>query len=347
MSAKTPFADLLAGLQQGKLSLVDIITSLNARGAVQSPLHRAELAMLDEALAKKKLDDKMHRLLTAKLKEVQTPKAVVEKTAAYQAFKSDADKTQMAGPGGDKTTLNPAGGGGDRTTINPAGDKTTINPGAAGDKTVINPGGDGAGGGDGGFDLLIEESGDSEATEMGGGAETTGFKPSASEPVTGRSRTSGTSGPSTSSWQRVATAGGGAEREVHAGDVLKERFYLDKEVGRGGMGIVFKARDERKVEAQDKNPWVAVKVLNPEFRKHPQALVALQRESRKAQQLTHDNILRVYDFDKDGTVIYMTMEYCDAGALKDWIKKHPNGMPLGCFLIQSFSASASQYSIVM
>ncbi|MGQ0587124.1 MAG: bifunctional serine/threonine-protein kinase/formylglycine-generating enzyme family protein, partial [Gammaproteobacteria bacterium] len=45
-----------------------------------------------------------------------------------------------------------------------------------------------------------------------------------------------------------------------------------------------------------------------------------------AQQLTHDNILRVYDFDKDGTVIYMTMEYCDAGALKDWIKKHPNGM---------------------
>jgi non-specific serine/threonine protein kinase len=152
---------------------------------------------------------------------------------------------------------------------------------------------------------------------------TTGFKPS--EPATARSRTSGTSGPSTSSWNRVA-ATNAPEREVHAGDVLKERFFLEKEVGRGGMGIVFKAKDERKVEAQDKNPWVAVKVLNPEFRKHPQALVALQRESRKAQQLTHDNILRVYDFDKDGTVIYMTMEYCDAGALKDWIKKHPNGM---------------------
>ncbi|MGH8482146.1 MAG: serine/threonine-protein kinase, partial [Nevskiaceae bacterium] len=140
------------------------------------------------------------------------------------------------------------------------------------------------------------------------------------------SRTSGTSGPSTSSWNRAA-ASGAPEREVHAGDVLKERFYLEKEVGRGGMGIVFKAKDERKVEAQDKNPWVAVKVLNPEFRKHPQALVALQRESRKAQQLTHDNILRVYDFDKDGTVIYMTMEYVDGGSLKDVIKKHPSGMP--------------------
>lgn len=315
MNTKQPFSDLLTGLQQGKLSLVDIIGSLNARGPVQAPLHKAELAMLDQALANKKLDDKLHRLLTAKLKDVQVPKATVEKTAAQQAYRPPAgneDKTVAAGMGGDKTTINPAGGAaGDRTVINPAGDKTVINP----------AGGNGAGEGDA-FDLLIDQGGDAESTEMADPQATTGFKP---QDQTGRSRTSGTSGPSTSSWNRVA-ATNAPEREVHAGDVLKERFFLEKEVGRGGMGIVFKAKDERKVEAQDKNPWVAVKVLNPEFRKHPQALVALQRESRKAQQLTHDNILRVYDFDKDGTVIYMTMEYCDAGALKDWIKKHPNGM---------------------
>jgi non-specific serine/threonine protein kinase len=323
MNTKQPFSDLLTGLQQGKLSLVDLIQSLNARGPVQAPLHRAELGMLDQALAGKKIDEKMHRLLSAKLKDVQIPKATVEKTAAYSAYKppvGNEDKTVAAGM--------PGGGGGDRTTLNPAsgagagGDRTVINP--AGDKTVINPGGGNGGGGAGdGFDLLIDQGGDSESTEMADPQATTGFKPS--EPATARSRTSGTSGPSTSSWNRAA-ASGAPEREVHAGDTLKERFKLEKEVGRGGMGIVFKAIDERKVEAQDKNPWVAVKVLNPEFRKHPQALVALQRESRKAQQLTHDNILRVYDFDKDGTVIYMTMEYCDAGALKDWIKKHPTGM---------------------
>jgi non-specific serine/threonine protein kinase len=320
VTTQRAFKDLLTGLQQNKLSLVDVIQALNARGAVQSPLHRAELSMLDEALSSKKLDEKMHRLLAGKLKDLQAPKVTVEKTSAMPAFKPGNDeKTVMAG-GGDKTVV---AGGGDRTTINPASEKTTINPaGAGGDATVVNTaGGNGAEGGDG-FDLLMGES-DSDATEMGSGAETTGFKPS--EPATA-SRTGGTSGPNTSSWQRVAAAPG-AEREVHAGDTLKERFKLEKEVGRGGMGIVFKAIDERKVEAQDKNPWVAVKVLNPEFRKHPQALVALQRESRKAQQLTHDNILRVYDFDKDGTVIYMTMEYCDAGALKDWIKKNPNGMP--------------------
>lgn len=294
MGTRQPFADLLGGLAQGKLSLVDVIGSLNARGPVQAPLHKAELSMLDDAVAKNRIDEKLHRLLTAKLKDLQVPRATVEKTSAYQAYRP--------APGSE--------------------DKTVAAAGMGGEKTVINTG---TGAGGDGFDLLMSESGpDGEATEMGGGAETTGFKPQKSEPATA-SRTAGTSGPSTSSWNRVA-ASGQPEREVHTGDVLKDRFLLDKELGRGGMGIVFKARDERKVEAQDKNPWVAVKVLNPEFRKHPQALVALQRESRKAQQLTHDNILRVYDFDKDGTVIYMTMEYVDGGSLKDVIKKHPNGM---------------------
>ena len=92
------FKDLLTGLQQNKLSLVDVIQALNARGQVQSPLHRAELAMLDEALASKKLDEKMHRLLSGKLKELQQPKAVVEKTSAMSAFKpGNDDKTVAAG----------------------------------------------------------------------------------------------------------------------------------------------------------------------------------------------------------------------------------------------------------
>jgi len=225
MNVKQPFADLLAGLQAGKLSLVDIIQSLNARGPVQSPLHRAELAMLDESLGKKKIDEKLHRLLSAKLKEVQVPKATVEKTAAYSAYK-------------------PPPGSEDKTVVAGGDDKTRVAPGQGGDKTVVNTAGGNGSGGDP-FDLLIDQSGDSEATEMGDPQATTGFKPQKSEPATA-SRTSGTSGPSTSSWNRVA-ATGAPEREVHSGDVLKDRFLLDKELGRGGMGIVFKAKDERKV----------------------------------------------------------------------------------------------------
>lgn len=321
---KRSFAELLGCISQNKLSIADVVQSLNERGPVQGPMHRAELAMLDEALAGKKIDERLHRSLTAKLKDVQE-KGSASVTVIKNMPAGNNDKTQMAAPTVEKTTAHAAYRpvAEDRTKMNPAagGDRATINPSApaGGDATMINPTESGDG-----FDLLIGS--EDEKTEMGGsaatGADATGFKPS--EPATA-SRTGGTSGPSTSTWNRVASSTG-PEREVHSGDVLKDRFFLDKEVGRGGMGIVFKARDERKVEAQDKNPWVAVKVLNPEFRKHPQALVALQRESRKAQQLTHDNILRVYDFDKDGTVIYMTMEYVDGGSLKDVIKKHPNGM---------------------
>src|SRR5688572_16237540 len=100
MNTKQPFSDLLTGLQAGKISLVDIIGSLNARGPVQAPLHKAELGMLDQALAAKKIDEKLHRLLSAKLKDVQIPRATVEKTAGYQAYKpavGSEDKTIAAG----------------------------------------------------------------------------------------------------------------------------------------------------------------------------------------------------------------------------------------------------------
>jgi non-specific serine/threonine protein kinase len=95
------------------------------------------------------------------------------------------------------------------------------------------------------------------------------------------------------------------------------------------MGVVFLARDERKVEARDRDPYVALKVLNDEFRRHPDSLIALQRESRRSQQLAHDNIVRVYDFDKDGALVFMTMEYVDGSDLKALIRERAfKGLPL-------------------
>ncbi|GAB2548895.1 bifunctional serine/threonine-protein kinase/formylglycine-generating enzyme family protein [Rhodanobacter koreensis] len=145
--------------------------------------------------------------------------------------------------------------------------------------------------------------------------------------VTGTQGTSSSSSFNRDSWQRVATAEGGDYATV--GMLLKGRFHLEREIGRGGMGVVFLARDERKVEARDRDPYVAVKVLNDEFRRHPDSLIALQRESRRSQQLAHDNIVRVYDFDKDGTIVFMTMEYIDGSDLKALIRERAyNGLPL-------------------
>lgn len=99
------------------------------------------------------------------------------------------------------------------------------------------------------------------------------------------------------------------ERMKGTGDVLNDRFVLEECIGTGGMSSVYKALDRRKLEADDRSPYVAVKVLNVEFRAHPDSLIALQREAKKSQSLAHPNIVRVYDFDRDGSTVYMTMEY--------------------------------------
>ncbi|MGD8843337.1 MAG: serine/threonine-protein kinase, partial [Gammaproteobacteria bacterium] len=107
------------------------------------------------------------------------------------------------------------------------------------------------------------------------------------------------------------------------GDVLNGRFILEERLGSGGMSTVYKAIDRRKLEADDRNPYVAVKVLNVEFRAHPQSLIALQREAKKSQSLAHPNIVRVYDFDRDGATVYMTMEYLQGRSLAQ-IFRAPN-----------------------
>lgn len=112
------------------------------------------------------------------------------------------------------------------------------------------------------------------------------------------------------------------------GSVINNRFVLEESIGTGGMGTVFKARDLRKVEAQDRNPHVAIKVLNEEFRRHPQALQALQRESRKTQKLAHPNIVTVYDFDRDGANVYMVMELLEGEPLDRLVKRN-DGLGLG------------------
>lgn len=126
-------------------------------------------------------------------------------------------------------------------------------------------------------------------------------------------------------WLRIAELAQG--ERVMVGSLLKGRFFMERELGRGGMGVVYLARDERKVEARDRDPYVAVKVLNDEFRKHPDALVALQREARRAQLVANDHIVRVYDFDKDGTNVFMTMEYVEGSDLRALIRgKARDGM---------------------
>ena len=105
------------------------------------------------------------------------------------------------------------------------------------------------------------------------------------------------------------------------GVTLKERFVLLEKLGQGGMGVVFKAKDLLKVEAQDKDPYVAIKVLTDAFKKYSGSFIALQREASKAQRLAHPNIATVYDFDRDGNTVFMTMEYLQGKPINQLIKE--------------------------
>jgi serine/threonine protein kinase len=72
-------------------------------------------------------------------------------------------------------------------------------------------------------------------------------------------------------------SGAGSGTPAETPRILKQRFILDEKLGSGGMGTVYRAKDLRKVEAQDRQPYVAIKVLNNDFRAHPDAFIALQR----------------------------------------------------------------------
>lgn len=85
--------------------------------------------------------------------------------------------------------------------------------------------------------------------------------------------------------------------------VFNNRYTLIDQLGRGGMGVVWKARDEE-LERD-----VALKFLPEVVARDEAAIKDLKRETRRALELTHANIVRIYDFLSDGSRAGISMEY--------------------------------------
>jgi len=101
--------------------------------------------------------------------------------------------------------------------------------------------------------------------------------------------------------------------------LLSGRYELIRELGHGAMGIVWLAKD-RKLDID-----VAVKVLPPELGQDPRAIARLKNEALAAMKLSHPNIVRLINFEEEGKVRYLTMEYVDGPNLLHVLADSPGG----------------------
>jgi serine/threonine protein kinase len=92
-------------------------------------------------------------------------------------------------------------------------------------------------------------------------------------------------------------------------------YEILKQLGRGGMGAVYLAR-----QLSLDRP-VALKVMNPEWADDPSFLARFIREAYAAAQLTHHNVIQIYELARDADVNYFSMEYVDGKSLGDLLRK--------------------------
>jgi tRNA A-37 threonylcarbamoyl transferase component Bud32 len=100
------------------------------------------------------------------------------------------------------------------------------------------------------------------------------------------------------------------------------RYEIVEEVGRGGMGVVFRARDRRLGRE------VALKRLPDNIRNHPKAIELFLREARAAAALNHPNIVTLFDAGQEGDTFYITMELL-CGAPLQKILREKGRLPAG------------------
>ena len=100
---------------------------------------------------------------------------------------------------------------------------------------------------------------------------------------------------------------------LESGAVLAQRYEIVKILGEGGMGAVYKARD---IEL---NRMVALKVIRPDLARNQAIIDRFKQELLLAHQVTHKNVIRIYDLGEGDGVKFITMEYIEGEDLRSII----------------------------
>lgn len=294
------FRQALEAHAGGQLGVAELVSALTLGLTRQPQLIAAHGAFIEAFYRSGRLSGETYATLIEAVRTFQQSQAPAPEVPAQPSPpEASGDKTQFRPPAPSSTPAAPAS----------AGDATQFRA----PRAAAPANGDATG------------TGSAHPNVTGTGGVTGGF--TGTSGVTGTGSLTG-SRPTGSNWSDPSLWAGDSASPTR-GSIVKDRFVLEEELGRGGMGVVFKARDLRKEEAQDRNPYVALKLLNDEFRRHPESLKALQRESRKAQHLAHANVVTVYDFDRDGANVFMVMELLEGQSLDRLIRDHEEtGLPL-------------------
>src|SRR5216684_1686792 len=121
-------------------------------------------------------------------------------------------------------------------------------------------------------------------------------------------------GQSAAGWSKAVTLRPSSEAAVKGqlepGSMLGERYEILQLLGQGGMGAVYKARD---IELER---TVALKLIRSDLASHPEILRRFKQELILAREVTHRNVIRIFDLGQASGVRYITMDYVEGQDLR-------------------------------
>lgn len=113
--------------------------------------------------------------------------------------------------------------------------------------------------------------------------------------------------------------GNGKTIVFRRGQLIANRYLVQEMIGRGGMGCIYKVRDNTLGEI------VVLKTLLPQYTQDPIVVERFFNEARIARQLAHPNVVRVHDIGAAPECVYISMEYVEGKSLRQLMEEVPPG----------------------